>query len=46
LVINPVPPATATARQMPTALATNFRPVFEEDMPVGMVVSKTLEDSG
>ena len=46
LVINPVPPAIATARQMPTALATNFRPVFEEDMPVGMVVSKTFEDRG
>ena len=46
LIINPVPPATATARQMPTAVATNFRPVFEEDMPVGMVVSKTMEDKG
>lgn len=46
LVINPVPPATATARQMPTAVATNFRPVFEEDMPQGMVVPKTTEDRG
>ena len=46
LVINPVPPATATARQMPTAVATNVRPVFEEVMPQGMVVSKTFEDKG
>ena len=38
LVINPVPPATATARQMPTAVATNIRPVFEEVMPQGMLV--------
>ena len=46
LVINPVPPATATARQMPTAVATNIRPVFEEVMPQGMLVSKTMEDKG
>ena len=48
LVINPVPPATATAtaRQIPTALATNVRTVFEEDMPSAMVVSKTYEDKG
>ena len=45
LVINPVPPATATARQMPTAVAT-ARPVFEEDMPQGVVVSKLMEDRG
>jgi len=46
LVINPVPPATATARQMPTAVATNMRPVFEEDMSSAMIVSKTMEDAG
>jgi hypothetical protein len=44
LVINPVPPATATARQMPTAVATNMRPVFEEDMVEAVAVPKTYED--
>jgi len=46
LVINPVPPATATARQMPTAVATNFRPVFEEDVAEAVAVPKTTEERG
>ena len=44
LVINPVPPATATARQMPTAIATNVRPIFEDEMVEAVAVPKTYED--
>jgi hypothetical protein len=43
LVINPVPPATATTRQMPTATATQ---VFEDDLPVGKAVPISKEDKG
>ncbi len=46
LVINPVPPATATARQMPTSTATNIRPIFEGEMVEAVAVPKTFEDKG